>query len=259
MKWYLVSGQKKILLTDGKTFGRSDYADERRLSRQHFQVELLDDRVLILDLGSTNGTFINERRLPLNVAVELRPGQTVRIGETNFELMDSAGLPSPIRHYGWVLGAVFAMLFGFWLRAPEMDYGRSLSWSGLSILGAMLIVPFIYCSIAAIVLTFKTTALHNRPFTFGVIVLVSTLAFNSLFVWVAFSQTAFPVQIAQQKIEHFCAEKFDWEKCIEYINRCPRCASEMEAGTKLQIAETLKAMRLRYPKTESRTPAAKSK
>jgi hypothetical protein len=259
MKWYLVSGKKKILLTNGKTFGRSDYAEERRLSRQHFQVELLDDRVLILDLGSTNGTFINERRLPLNVAVELRPGQTVRIGETNFELVDSARLPSPIKHYGWALGVVFVMLFGFWLCAPEMDYGRSLSWSGLSILAAMLIVPFIYCSIAAIAVTFKTPALHNRPLTFGWIVLISTLAFNSLFVWLAFSQTAFPVQLAQQKIEHFCADKFDWEKCIEYINRCPHCAVEMDSSMKLQIATTLKAMRLRYPKIEPRTPAAESK
>lgn len=54
----------------GKTvwvFGRSEDCDfvysAPKASRRHFQIELCDSHYYIQDLGSTNGTYVNGRRL----------------------------------------------------------------------------------------------------------------------------------------------------------------------------------------------------
>ena len=52
-----------------------DYASAR-----HARVEALRDGVWILDLGSTNGTWVNGERM--DGRHRLRDGDTVRIGET---------------------------------------------------------------------------------------------------------------------------------------------------------------------------------
>jgi hypothetical protein len=67
------------------TIGRSDdnaisLADDEFASGHHARIESQRDGVWILDLGSTNGTFVNGARL--NGRRLLREGDVVQIGDT---------------------------------------------------------------------------------------------------------------------------------------------------------------------------------
>ena len=59
------------------------------LSREHARISLEDGRPMIVDLGSTNGTFVNGRRL--DAPTELRPGDRIKVGTTilRFEQSDT--------------------------------------------------------------------------------------------------------------------------------------------------------------------------
>ncbi len=50
------------------------------VSRRHAAINKLDSGLHILDLGSANGTFVNERKLVPNQAHPIQHGDTIRIG-----------------------------------------------------------------------------------------------------------------------------------------------------------------------------------
>ena len=54
------------------------------VSTRHARISLQDNRWVVEDLGSTNGTYLDQQRVqgPLLVA----PGQPIRIGQTALEL-----------------------------------------------------------------------------------------------------------------------------------------------------------------------------
>ena len=54
------------------------------VSRLHCEIHLRDDRVIVKDLGSRNGTFINGE--VIFSESELRPGDTLHVGSMVFEL-----------------------------------------------------------------------------------------------------------------------------------------------------------------------------
>lgn len=54
-------------------------------SRYHATIELKDDIYLLTDQGSTNGTMINEVRIPAHVPHPLRTGDRIRVGEVSME------------------------------------------------------------------------------------------------------------------------------------------------------------------------------
>lgn len=70
--------------------GRSDEAKFRirddRISRRHCELTFEDDVVRIRDLGSTNGTFLDEEQIERNVPVEVPPNATVRVGSCRFRV-----------------------------------------------------------------------------------------------------------------------------------------------------------------------------
>lgn len=71
------------------TVGRSEKNDlvlnERNISRYHFQLEIIDDRIIISDRGSYNHTFVDERELS-NEKLEIFVGNVITVGDYNIYL-----------------------------------------------------------------------------------------------------------------------------------------------------------------------------
>lgn len=57
---------------------------EPSVSSHHCEVWTKGDDIVVKDLNSTNGTFINEAQLPAEKETPLRPGQTLRLGQVEF-------------------------------------------------------------------------------------------------------------------------------------------------------------------------------
>lgn len=88
----IVSGPHKgrcLLVEEGAPLllGRSRHAETRLedpgVSRVHCEIELEDGQVLVTDLDSAGGTFVNGQRISEQV---LRPGDVLRIGDTQMRL-----------------------------------------------------------------------------------------------------------------------------------------------------------------------------
>jgi pSer/pThr/pTyr-binding forkhead associated (FHA) protein len=58
--------------------------EDTYVSQHHARLSARDGAVFVEDLGSTNGTYLNDRRV--QAAVEVRPGDVVRVGKTVLEL-----------------------------------------------------------------------------------------------------------------------------------------------------------------------------
>ena len=73
-------------------FGRAEDCDvviaDSNISRRHAQAIVLNDLVSMMDLGSSNGTFVNE--LPIS-RVFLMDGDEVRLGETVLVFSEEEG------------------------------------------------------------------------------------------------------------------------------------------------------------------------
>jgi len=77
------TGREHALGGESTTIGRAVDNDivitSRRVSREHTRVERQGRHVVLVDLGSTNGTFLNGERVL--APVRLRDGDTVSIGD----------------------------------------------------------------------------------------------------------------------------------------------------------------------------------
>ncbi|MGZ4173225.1 MAG: FHA domain-containing protein [Solirubrobacteraceae bacterium] len=72
-------------LTGGATLGRGDVEiqlEDPFASSRHARITLQGQVVVIEDLGSTNGTYLNEQ--PLSGPQPLHPGDRIRIGDSEF-------------------------------------------------------------------------------------------------------------------------------------------------------------------------------
>ena len=91
-----------VLIHDGKTYelpngeyviGRSVDNDitlpSILVSRQHARIQVLGETVMLQDLGSVNGTFVNEEKV--KQTCRLNPGDKIRIGNETMLLWWSHG------------------------------------------------------------------------------------------------------------------------------------------------------------------------
>ena len=79
---------RSIDLSDEVVIGRADRChlvlDDTYVSQVHTRVFAQDGRYLVEDLGSTNGTYVNRRRI--TSPTEVHRGDQVKIGKTVMEL-----------------------------------------------------------------------------------------------------------------------------------------------------------------------------
>ena len=88
---------KLIPIKDEKFFiGRSDSCQLRpkseSISRKHCALVQKEGRVLLVDLKSRNGTFVNEKQLSPDKAKILKDGDKIRCGQLEFEINIEAGI-----------------------------------------------------------------------------------------------------------------------------------------------------------------------
>ena len=95
------SGTQEIVLKPGaKCLGRNEQNDlpinDPTVSGFHCEIDFEHDTVIVKDLGSTNGTFINS--VPIRQAI-LEPGQTLRLGSVELffppDALTTTTVPSP--------------------------------------------------------------------------------------------------------------------------------------------------------------------
>jgi diguanylate cyclase (GGDEF)-like protein len=76
-------GEMYKIAKDETTIGRGSQADiqviDEGISRRHASIKLEGDRVMVTDLGSTNGTFLNGERVTSH---SLRDGDKIQVGST---------------------------------------------------------------------------------------------------------------------------------------------------------------------------------
>lgn len=92
------SNAGKEIRIPGPTFriGRGEKCQLRpksdSVSRNHCEIRIDEDSIVIIDLGSRNGTFVNDDRLEPNTKLQLQMGNQIRVGRLAFELVVSHGL-----------------------------------------------------------------------------------------------------------------------------------------------------------------------
>ena len=94
-------GSWEIPLRDGtNSLGRGEQnhfqINEPSVSGSHCQIEVNGSSITIKDLGSTNGTFVNQARV---TEAQLQPGQTLRLGVVDMLLEAEApvkAVPPPV-------------------------------------------------------------------------------------------------------------------------------------------------------------------
>lgn len=74
--------------TIGREAGNLIRLDDSEVSRRHAEIRRVGDRFRIADLKSSNGTFLNDRRIE---QADLRRGDRIRIGQTVLAFTEGAG------------------------------------------------------------------------------------------------------------------------------------------------------------------------
>lgn len=90
---------KLIPIKEEKFFiGRGDDCQLRpkseSVSRRHCALVQKDGRLLLLDLKSRNGTFVNDKQLSHEKAKILKSGDHIRVGQLEFEVLIEIGIAS---------------------------------------------------------------------------------------------------------------------------------------------------------------------
>ena len=96
--FYLPYGASEL----GRKPGRCDIVvrGDGYISGKHARALASVEHLEIIDLGSTNGTYVNNERVAPDQVRELQAGDTVRLGQTDltvmFETMAAAGEPAAV-------------------------------------------------------------------------------------------------------------------------------------------------------------------
>ncbi len=98
LKLVAITGDRSVMLPNGRALlvGRAVACDlsvsDPTISRQHAEIELFEGALLLRDLGSTNGTFLNGERVREVLAP---PGSRIAFGKVEFEVVEEMPEPPP--------------------------------------------------------------------------------------------------------------------------------------------------------------------
>ena len=91
-----MTGRSFELIIERTTVGRVEdntfHIADASVSSHHAEIILRGPDIVIRDIGSTNGTFINNEKITEAV---LKPGQTLRFGQVELKIDDGTPLPAP--------------------------------------------------------------------------------------------------------------------------------------------------------------------
>src|SRR2546429_9211502 len=80
-------------ITVGRLSSNQLMVNDPKASSRHATISAAGQGYRITDLGSTNGTFVNEQRLSPNAPFTLNPGDRIRGGDTTFTYEVAGGWP----------------------------------------------------------------------------------------------------------------------------------------------------------------------
>jgi pSer/pThr/pTyr-binding forkhead associated (FHA) protein len=81
------------LMVIGRQVGNEIQINDGQVSRRHCQLENRDGNLYLTDLGSANGTYLNEHRLTPNQAELFPTNAVLRVGDTSFVLQGLMAAP----------------------------------------------------------------------------------------------------------------------------------------------------------------------
>jgi two-component system cell cycle response regulator len=79
----LKSGETTIGRSADNTFA----LEFEGFSRKHLKIVVADETVIMTDVGSTNGTYLNNNKVVVNASAELKKGDIVKIGSITFKFL----------------------------------------------------------------------------------------------------------------------------------------------------------------------------
>ncbi len=85
--------QNKVMEV-GRQAGSYLLIDHESVSRKHAEISFVNEHYTVRDLGSSNGTFVNEARLEVGKAHTLQPGDRVRFGKILFTFQVKEAQPT---------------------------------------------------------------------------------------------------------------------------------------------------------------------
>ena len=140
----------------GRELDNDIHVDDPRISRRHARLRADGTRITVADLGSTNGTLVND--VPITGEYVLHDGDLVRMGHSEwaFRSAYSSSPPRPAsrRPVEVVDKAGYPPQQAKATRVTARDIvdGDELPWSAIAIVVGGLIIGFSICCIATVFL-----------------------------------------------------------------------------------------------------------
>ena len=240
MAWILDFGQIQLHLRGRKTtFGRGDFPEDMSLSRRHVEFTVEGDDVFVVDLESSNGTYLRGRRLAPNDPMKLSEGDRLRIGKT----LEFTLLTAPEKELSRGKTIATTAVVSFTASAAGLisvvNYGGPIPVQLMLIaLGAIAIALVV----ALVFWTFLLGDMSWRPklvVIFGALVLASTAGLTWGILKAADQDWNLSDSLNEAKIEHFCLTHFDYPRCAISLNTCYACAFHIDRWKRVQMVEKL--------------------
>jgi pSer/pThr/pTyr-binding forkhead associated (FHA) protein len=132
------------------TIGRGDNCEIRitynLISRNHAQITLEPDGYYVADLGTTNGTYLNNTRLEPNVPTRWLPNRSLRVGEVVLQLEQDMSRVSQ-DNQGTVFAADLSAIEGYGTKQNPSRKGLYISLAVLSLVILVIVLGYIFLPI----------------------------------------------------------------------------------------------------------------